>query len=90
MTGPEACRTPAVAVIARINAHVRGWGAYFGKGYPGKAFRRTNGFARDRLYRHLRRRSQRPYRPPEGVSWTEQLYRLGLVPLPVPRPAASR
>jgi RNA-directed DNA polymerase len=90
MTGPEACCTPAAAVIAQVNAHVRGWGAYFGKGYPGKAFQRINGFARDRLYRHLRRRSQRPFRPPEGVSWTEQLYRLGLVPLPLPRPAASR
>lgn len=41
-------------------------------------------------HRHLRRRSQRPFRPPAGVSWTDQLYRLGLVPLAVPRPAASR
>lgn len=90
MTGPEACCTPAAAVIAQINAQVRGWGAYFGKGYPGKAFQRINGFVRDRLYRHLRRRSQRPFRPPEGVSWTEQLYRLGLVPLPLPRRAAPR
>jgi RNA-directed DNA polymerase len=90
MTGLKACCTPAVAVIAQVNAQLRGWGAYFGKGYPRNAFHRINGFVRDRLYRHLRRRSQRPYRPPAGVSWADQLHRLGLVPLPAPRPAASR
>ena len=34
-----------------------------------------------RLTQHLRRRSQRPYRPPEGVSFYEQIQRLGLVEL---------
>ena len=29
-------------------------------------------------YRHLRRRSQRPFRPPEGVPFTAHLQALGL------------
>lgn len=36
---------------------------------------------RGRLTQHLRRRSQRPFRPPEGVSYYEQLQRFGLVRL---------
>jgi hypothetical protein len=48
---------------------VRGWGNYFGAGYPRKAFRQINAFVQTRLIRHLKRRSQRPYRAAEGVSW---------------------
>ena len=35
--------------------------------------------SRDRLVQHLRRRSQRPFRPPEGVTYYEQLQKLGLL-----------
>ncbi len=38
-----------------------------------------NWYARDCLTTHLRRRSQRPYKPPQGVTYYEQLYRLGLI-----------
>ena len=81
MTGPRMCSKPIGAMIDQINEHLRGWGNYFGKGYPRNAFRRINGYARERLTRHLKRRSQRPFRPPEGASWYAQLHRLGLVPL---------
>jgi RNA-directed DNA polymerase len=38
-------------------------------------------YVRDRLIRHLQRRSQRPYRPPQGEGWLDHLARLGLIRL---------
>jgi len=81
LTGPERCFMPIGALIYQVNEHLRGWGAYFGQGYPRAAFRQINRFVQERLMRHLQRRSQRPFRPPEGISWYAQLHRLGLVPL---------
>ena len=81
MTGPNASLRPTIALIAQINCQVHSWSRYFEKGYPAKAFRQIDAFIRDRLTRHLKRRSQRPYRPPEGVSWYTQLQRLGQMPL---------
>ncbi len=75
------CFKPIRALISEVNDHLRGWGNYFGQGYPRRAFRRVNALARERLIRHLKRRSQRPFRPPEGVSWYAQLHRFGLMPL---------
>ena len=81
MTGPGMCFKPIPALIAQINEHLRGWGNYFGQGYPRKAFRQINRFVQERLERHLKRRSQRPFRPTEGLTWYAQLRRLGLMPL---------
>jgi RNA-directed DNA polymerase len=78
MTGPKMCFKPPGVLIAEINAQLRGWANYFGRGYPRKAFRRLNGFVRLRLERHLKRRSQRPYRPPKGQTWYAHFQRLGL------------
>ncbi len=50
-----------------------------GYGYPRLALGHINGYVRQRLCRHLRRRSQRPFRPPQGMSWHEQLERMVLV-----------
>ncbi len=85
MTGPEAGFVPIPALIVQINEHLRGWANYFGKGYPRKAFRQINRFVQERLERHLKRRSQRPFRVRGARSWYEQLQRLGLISLrPVP------
>jgi RNA-directed DNA polymerase len=81
MTGPKSCFLPIPALIGQINEHLGGWSNYFGKGYPRKAFRQINCFVRERLITHLRRRSQRPYRPSGELSWYAQLHRLGLKPL---------
>jgi RNA-directed DNA polymerase len=78
MTGPEKCFLPIPVLIDQINGHLRGWKNYFSKGYPRHAFRQINRFAQERLTRHLKRRSQRPYRPAAGVTWYAQLQRLGL------------
>ena len=79
MTGPKMCFKPIPAMIEQINRHLTGWSRYFDHGYPRKAFRAMNWYVRQRLTRHLRRRSQRPFRPPKGVSWYEQFQRMGLV-----------
>ncbi|MBI4906171.1 MAG: hypothetical protein HY820_21230, partial [Acidobacteria bacterium] len=46
-----------------------GWKNYFQLGYPAAAFRDINAYVHSRLKQHLRRRSQRPYRPPEDVTY---------------------
>ena len=81
MTGPQKCFVPIPALVAQINVHLRGWGNYFAKGYPRKAFRQINRFVQERLESHLKRRSQRPFRVTGGLSWYAQLQRLGLTPL---------
>ena len=72
------CFQPITEVIGEVNRTLKGWSQYFSHGYPRVAFRQVNWFVQSRLWRHLRRRSQRPFRPPEGVSWPAQLQRLGL------------
>jgi RNA-directed DNA polymerase len=78
MTGSKQCFKPVVRMIDQINRHLRGWANYFSRGYPRAAFRRINSYVRERLTRHLQRRSQRPYQPPKGVTWYAHLDRLGL------------
>ena len=67
MTVPM-CFKPIPKLIEELNRHLKGWANYFGQGYPRKAFRQINAYVRERLTCHLKRRSQRPFRPPEGVS----------------------
>lgn len=78
MTGPEQCFKPIPQLIEEINRHLRGWSNYFAKGYPRDAFRQINRFVEERLERHLKRRSQRPFRLGGGMGLVEQLKRLGL------------
>ena len=68
---------PIPTLIAELNRHLASWANYFGQGYPRRAFAKINDFVRCRLIRHLRRRSQRAFRPPAGRSWYHHLQRLG-------------
>lgn len=70
--------TPLPTLTGRINRLLRGWKQYFSHGYPRMAFRAVNSYVVLALTRHLQRRSQRPFRPPAGVSYYAQLQRLGL------------
>ena len=79
MTGPRMCFKPIPHLVGELNEHLRGWSSYFGQGYPRGAFRQINHYVRKRLYCHLRRRSQRPWHPPKGVSVHEQFKRMGLI-----------
>jgi len=80
-TGREMGLVPVRDLIHRLNLYLAGWSNYFCKGYPRMAFRSINWFVQQRLARHLQRRSQRPYKPPMGMSWSEHLTQLGLVSL---------
>jgi RNA-directed DNA polymerase len=79
MTSPRQCCTPIPALVRRISRHLRGWANYFSYGHPAVAWRKINRYVRERLAAHLRRRSQRPFRPPEGVSLYQCLANLGLI-----------
>ena len=78
MTGPRRRMVPIPLLIAEVNQVLRGWSNYFKHGYPRVAFRKINDFVFQRLWKHLRRRSQRPFRPPEGTTFYAHLQRLGL------------
>lgn len=79
LTSARFCWMPVKEVVDRANAFLRGWLAYFSRGHPAKARWNLVRFAEERLIRHLRRRSQRPYRPPEGVSFFQHVHDLGLI-----------
>lgn len=73
------CFKPIPELIRTLNRQLAGWRNYFDYGYPRMAFRHINRYARLRLSRHLRRRSQRRYRPPKGVSQYQQFKKMGLI-----------
>lgn len=79
MTSPAQGWKPLDVLIAEINRYLKGWSGYFSLGYPRVGFRKVNRFVGERLSRHMRRRSQRPWRPPEGVSAYAHFHKLGLI-----------
>ena len=81
MTDKRQCFTPVPELIKRINRHLQGWANYYRYGYPRKAFRDINHYVRNRLKIHLNRRSQRPYKLPEGQTYYQHLNKLGLITL---------
>jgi len=81
MTNHQQSCQPIPELMEGLNRHLKGWKNYFDFGYPRVAFREVNSYVRGRLEQHLRRRSQRPFRPPEGVTFYEQIQRFGLVSL---------
>lgn len=84
MTGPRHYAKPLPLMVEELNAHLCGWANYYGQG--GDAARRVfmgiNYYVNLRLYCHLRRRSQRPWRPPKGKSvWAHLVQQYGLIQL---------
>lgn len=78
-TSHHMCFMPIPALIAELNSHLRGWKNYFQLGHSRRSMRDINSYVRQRLATHLRRRSQRRYRPPDGVDIYRHLADLGLV-----------
>ncbi len=70
---------PLPVLIDELNQHLIGWANYFSFGYPRMAYRKINWYVRSRLDIHLHRRSQRPFRPPAGITLYAHLKRVGLV-----------
>jgi RNA-directed DNA polymerase len=84
LTGPGQCFKPVDLVVREVTDLLRGWLAYFSKGHPTQARWDLVRYAEHRIVRHLRRRSQRPYRPPEGVSLYQHVRDRGLLPVQAP------
>ena len=72
----RATRIPVL--IGDLNRQLKGWASYFRFGYPRRAFDKVNEHVQTCLHQNLRRCSQRPFRPPEGMSSWEHFKRLGL------------
>jgi RNA-directed DNA polymerase len=73
------CCQPMPELIGEVNQHLKGWAGYFAPGYSRKAFRHLNTYVREKLARHLQRRSQRGWRGAQGVSAYAHLDSLGLI-----------
>jgi RNA-directed DNA polymerase len=71
---------PIGRVVGELNELLRGWWKYFGRFHHHRVRSKVNVYVYARLVQHLRRRSQRPLRPPKNLSWYAYLHdRLGLV-----------
>jgi RNA-directed DNA polymerase len=81
LTGSQRCFVPIPELIQEINRWTMSWSRYYRYGYPRSVFRELNWYVFTRLKRHLRRRSQRPFRTAEGQTVYAKLQRLGLRPL---------
>jgi RNA-directed DNA polymerase len=66
-------------LIGQLNLHLKGWANYYRLGHPRVAFRTVNDYVSRRLHRFLRRRSQRPWKTPEGITTYRYLHQLGLI-----------
>jgi RNA-directed DNA polymerase len=74
------CRglVPVDDLIRDVSRYLAGWGRYFAFGYPRRIFNRADSFVLLRLSCHLQRRSQRRFRPPDGVTFPAHLQSSGL------------
>jgi RNA-directed DNA polymerase len=69
LTSHQKAFVPLSELVGQVNQYRRGWAAYFSFGYPRGAYRASNAFTVTRLTTHLHRRSQRPCRPPAGMTF---------------------
>ena len=79
LTGKAQAYVPLSELVQSVNQYRRGCATYFIFGYPRGAYRASNAFTVARLTHHLQHRSQRPCRPPAGMSpYHFVIQRLGL------------
>jgi RNA-directed DNA polymerase len=69
---------PLPEVIGEINRQTKGWSSYFSFGYPAMAYRQVNEAIHKRLIQHLKRRSQRRFKKPQGESYYAYFKRQGV------------
>lgn len=79
MTSTRYSHIPLPELIGRLNRHLKGWANYYRLGHPRVVFRKVNYYVRRRLYRLMRRRSQRPWRLPPNLSAHQYFQQLGLI-----------
>jgi len=66
---------PINEVVRELNWFLIGWSNYFKTGHPGRSFRSLNHFVLTRMYLFLRRKSQRPFKLPEGITWYHFIFK---------------
>lgn len=81
LTSPKNGLLSIKQVVERVNRFLIGWGGYFNKGVPSKAFNKINYYTQGRMVHFLKRRSQRGYSRNKEQSWYSVLVGLGLVTL---------
>jgi RNA-directed DNA polymerase len=82
LTSSRKAYEPISRVVYRLNQSLRGWAAYYRQAYPQRSFRKMDKYILDRMIQFLKRRSQRPFKPPAGMSWYEMMYKkLGVIQL---------
>ena len=81
MTGRHYRMVAIPTLVQHLNRQVQGWAAHYRFGWYADAMRHINFYLHQRLKQHLRNRSQRPFRPPEGASYYQHFRKLGLVRL---------
>ncbi|MDR2440904.1 MAG: hypothetical protein LBE12_16200 [Planctomycetaceae bacterium] len=73
---------PLDVTIGCLNSYLRGWSGYFSRGHPSKPFAALDNYVQKRLIQFLKHQSQRPFKPPEGMSWYALIYKkLGVIRL---------
>lgn len=80
-TSPKNGYKPIKQVIVELNLFLRGWGQYFKHGHPSRAFSKINRHVSYRLYKFLKRRSQRGYKKRGKERWYEHFKSMGLIVL---------
>lgn len=76
-TSPRNGYKPIGAIVKSLNLCLRGWGEYFKKGHPSKAFRNVNAYVDERVVHFLHRRSQRRYKKSQSSeTWYQEIRRL--------------
>jgi RNA-directed DNA polymerase len=91
MTGANRSSVPIDILSVQVRRHLVGWIQYFGEFNRGKLINRADGFVYNRMYRHLKRRSQRGVRPPQDGSWYQFIReRLGIPLLSQLKPSTAR
>jgi RNA-directed DNA polymerase len=68
---------PIEHTIKKLNRTLAGWAQYFSLGFCRPAYHTVDRYALQRLTKHLKRRSQRPYRRPAGTTWYAHIVALG-------------
>lgn len=79
LTSTSYLSCPPKEVIKNINLFLAGWSNYFAYGHPYDAFTKIDWYVSERLIYHFKRRSQRPLKKGEGISWYETLKKMGLL-----------
>jgi RNA-directed DNA polymerase len=81
LTNSRQCFKPVPELIAEINRQLQGWKNYFSIGYPLGAYWEIDWYIRERLIKHLHRRSQRGFEFPKDRTIFQWFEEQGLIAL---------